>query len=178
MIPVKEMTSAADVYANIRRLRGVFYPSRQIAPTRVVMAPKEACLEQVSASTPDPHPGSEINSESVNTPAEVDAQPRRDILDLTSEGLDQIPEVFRPHTRAMRIVQAVAAAHGVKAEDILGQGRTYKIRDARFEAVAKVYVELPQWTLHKIGSFFGGRDHTTILHAVQKMKVWERTRAW
>jgi hypothetical protein len=78
--------------------------------------------------------------------------------------------------KAVAIVRAVAEKHSlegslVTAADIYGRSRSYWIRDARFEAIAAVALACDAWSLPTIGRFFGGRDHTTILHALRRMGV-------
>lgn len=68
-----------------------------------------------------------------------------------------------------RIIRAVSTAYGLSKEDILSRRRTKNIVLPRQIAM---YVA-KQTTLHslpEIGRRFGGRDHTTVLHAVRKIE--------
>ena len=59
-------------------------------------------------------------------------------------------------------------------EDIKGPTRYKAIAQLRQLLMGKVYLECPHLSLPQIGKAFGGRDHTTILHAVQKLGLWPR----
>lgn len=171
MIPVREFTTADEVIANIRRLRGVFYPSRPIAPTRVETPPKEAGLKQVSASTPQDAEGSADSSEAPVTSAEVERGP--EFLEQLEKwlALSATPALSN-HATARQLTRECAERHGFTYNDVIGGGRKKELVRARHEAMAAVYQALsPAWSLPKIGMFFGGRDHTTVLHALKKMKV-------
>lgn len=73
--------------------------------------------------------------------------------------------------RVRDIVERVGAEHGVPVADIVGRSLLRRLTHVRFEAMAAVRAEIvigdgppssPQ-----IGGWFGGRDHTSILHAVK-----------
>jgi chromosomal replication initiator protein len=50
--------------------------------------------------------------------------------------------------------------------------RMKKFVDARQEAMARIYRERPDISMVMIGKLLGGRDHTTVLSALKKLKVW------
>jgi chromosomal replication initiation ATPase DnaA len=56
---------------------------------------------------------------------------------------------------------------GITLEEMLGQRRMRKVARPRMIAMARCYEELQGVSLPKIGLAFGGRDHTTVLHAVR-----------
>jgi len=68
---------------------------------------------------------------------------------------------------ARRIAQAALVPHGMTWTDAMGPSRTLPFTHAR----ADVYKALRKhgWSLKKIG-LFCGRDHTTILNALQPKK--------
>lgn len=177
MIPVRDLTTAADVIANYKRTRDAFFPSRQPVVTRVPATAKPAVdklkLIAETRQTNELFPSEADSLEQPSTSPEVEER----IIALSAEGLDEIPEPFRPRVRAGRIVEYVAALHGVTSEDILGIKRHAKIKDARFAAIVVVKKALPHWGLSDLGNFFN-RDHTSIFNALKKMKAWERTRPW
>lgn len=70
---------------------------------------------------------------------------------------------------AMRIVKAVAKAVGGEPDDILGDCRHHRLVIARQYAMWRVRRELGV-PLQQIGHWFGGRDHTTALHAYTKVE--------
>jgi len=89
------------------------------------------------------------------------------------------PEMFgppRPPRRGWRpagaanihdIQVAVAAAWRLTAHDLRSERRTQDVVAPRHIAVMLCTV-LTAWSLPKIGRQFGGRDHTTMLHAREK----------
>ena len=64
-------------------------------------------------------------------------------------------------------VANIAKIHGITYYDIMSIRRTKKVVRARHEAMHYVKQHTP-WSLPQIGQFFGGMDHTTILHGVRK----------
>jgi len=68
------------------------------------------------------------------------------------------------------IKKITAEYFGIKAEDIDAKDRTKKIATARQIAMF-VSREMTNASLPKIGEGFGGRDHTTVLHAFSKIKA-------
>lgn len=69
------------------------------------------------------------------------------------------------------IIATAAEKHGVTVHDIKGQSRRKWIVAARFEAIAQAYQLRPDLSLARIGEAFGGRDHTTLISALRKMKL-------
>jgi chromosomal replication initiator protein len=67
-----------------------------------------------------------------------------------------------------RIQQIVAAAHGFRPSDLLGQSRTRSLAFARHLAIYLTR-ELTSLSIQEIGGHFGGRDHSTINYAIKKM---------
>lgn len=72
-----------------------------------------------------------------------------------------------------RIIAEVAERHGFTPEALTGQSRSARIVRARQEAMWLAYQE--RWpdgrrvySLPQIGAFFGGRDHTTVIHAIRR----------
>jgi chromosomal replication initiator protein len=66
------------------------------------------------------------------------------------------------------IADAVCAKLKVKLTDLQSKRRTKKVAQARHIAMY-VARQLTQHTLAEIGSHFGGKDHTTVLYAVEKI---------
>jgi hypothetical protein len=177
MIPVREFTNGADVLAHAAEIRRKFFPSRQIIPTQVPTTAKHAASDTHTGlgtrQNNDLFPAKGDSLEPVTTSGEVVGSPEfiQQLADWFA--LDATPALAN-HNTARRIVRECAERHGVTPNDVIG-GRKLKAHvAARHEAIAAVYVALwPTWTLPKIGAFFGGRDHTTIMHAAQKMGVWK-----
>jgi hypothetical protein len=69
----------------------------------------------------------------------------------------------------IRRIQIIVAAHfGMRASDIISERRTQDVVHPRHVAMFLAKV-LTQKSLPEIGRRFGGRDHTTALHAVRKI---------
>ena len=67
-----------------------------------------------------------------------------------------------------RIIDEVARTYGVTAEDIRGQRRSGQISTAR-QVAMYVVREITGMTQLKIGQEFGGRDHATVVYALQQV---------
>jgi chromosomal replication initiator protein len=67
------------------------------------------------------------------------------------------------------IQQAVAEYFNIEIEDLKAQRRT---RNITFPRQIAMYIirELTDYSLPKIGEEFGGRDHTTVIHAYEKIQ--------
>lgn len=84
--------------------------------------------------------------------------------------LTAIEEESRPDVGD--IVRAIALKHMISPAIIIGPRRDRAAVAARYEAMALAYQRRPDLSLSQIARYFGNRDHTTIIHAVQKMGVW------
>lgn len=67
------------------------------------------------------------------------------------------------------IVKRVAVAFSVDEAELLGASRLRGIRRAR-QVAMYLARELTKLSLPRIGTAFGGRDHTTVLHACRKVE--------
>jgi len=67
------------------------------------------------------------------------------------------------------IAQAVARWYGVRPEQLKAKGRAKEVVLPRQLAMYLIRERLSA-SLPEIGQFFGGRDHTTVLYAVQKVE--------
>jgi len=67
-----------------------------------------------------------------------------------------------------RIQQAVAESYGVPVEKMKARGRASQIAHAR-QVAMYLARELTHLSLAQVGEHFGGRDHTTVLHAHRKI---------
>ncbi|MBP5610232.1 MAG: chromosomal replication initiator protein DnaA, partial [Clostridia bacterium] len=59
---------------------------------------------------------------------------------------------------------------GIKQADICGKKKTKELVEPRQVAMYLVTSVLPEIPLATIGQFFGGRDHTTVIHARDKIQ--------
>ena len=81
---------------------------------------------------------------------------------------DLIPEGGEATITAAMIMSAVASYFDVSVDDLCGTSRTHLLVTARQMAMY-LCRELTDLSLPKIGQAFGGRDHTTVMHAVRKI---------
>jgi chromosomal replication initiator protein len=88
---------------------------------------------------------------------------------------DFIPESGADEITLEEIVAATAQYFGVNVEDILGQSRSRVLVNARQVAMYLCRL-LTQLSLPRIGAAFGGRDHTTVMHADRKIRSQLRER--
>jgi len=65
------------------------------------------------------------------------------------------------------IIKQVAGKHRVTVNDILSERRARNVVAARHEAMWRCKMETTN-SLPHIGRVFGGRDHSTVIHAVKK----------
>jgi chromosomal replication initiator protein len=93
---------------------------------------------------------------------------RRVDVDLAREVLKDIPETPSTRITIDLILSAVAEATGVSVTEIIGDKRSRPVVESRHLAMY-LSRELTDASLPKIGDRIGGRDHTTVLHAVEKI---------
>ena len=97
---------------------------------------------------------------------------QRQEVDLAlAEGVlkDLIPDGGETTITAAMIMSAVASYFAVSVEDLCGSSRTHVLVTARQMAMY-LCRELTDLSLPKIGQVFGGRDHTTVMHADRKIR--------
>ena len=70
-----------------------------------------------------------------------------------------------------KIVDVTCDYFGVKTQDVCGKKKTKELVEPRQLAMYLITVILPEIPLASIGQFFGGRDHTTVIHARDKMQA-------
>ena len=89
-------------------------------------------------------------------------------VDLAREVLKDIPETAATRVTIDLILSAVADSTGVSVTEIIGDKRSRPVVESRHLAMYLAR-ELTDSSLPKIGERFGNRDHTTVLHAVEKI---------
>jgi chromosomal replication initiator protein len=94
---------------------------------------------------------------------------------VCSLGLEEAQAMLRPHLRGgeKRVtvddIQKAAAEHfGLKQADLISERRNRAIARPR-QAAMWLAKQLTTRSLPDIGRRFGGRDHTTVLHAVRRI---------
>ena len=89
-------------------------------------------------------------------------------IDLAREALKDLLSAQRAQVSVESIQKTVADFYKIKVADMYSQRRPSNI--ARPRQIAMYFAkELTQKSLPEIGELFGGRDHTTVLHAVRKI---------
>jgi hypothetical protein len=96
-----------------------------------------------------------------------------DELAAALAGLDDAltAAILTPHP-CTRIINETCLEYGISREEMIGPGRTkhiVRIRQLAMWRCRQAGVSLP-----KIGRYFGGRDHTTVIHAVRKIEATMR----
>jgi chromosomal replication initiator protein len=89
-------------------------------------------------------------------------------VDLAREVLKDIPETASTRITIDLILSAVAEFTGVSVTEMTGDKRSRPVVESR-HLVMYLARELTDASLPKIGDRMGGRDHTTVLHAVDKI---------
>lgn len=65
---------------------------------------------------------------------------------------------------------AVAAAYGLRPDDLRGRGRAGLVCEARHLAFYLAVEHCPNASLRAIGLQFGGRDHSTVRHGIDRIR--------
>ncbi|MEV5363549.1 chromosomal replication initiator protein DnaA [Streptomyces cellulosae] len=86
------------------------------------------------------------------------------LKDLMPGGDDSAPEIT-----STAIMSATADYFGLTVEDLCGTSRGRALVTAR-QIAMYLCRELTDLSLPKIGALFGGRDHTTVMHADRKIR--------
>jgi chromosomal replication initiator protein len=82
---------------------------------------------------------------------------------------DLIPTDASPSINAATIMAQTAAYFSLTVEDLCGTSRSRVLVNAR-QIAMYLCRELTELSLPKIGQSFGGRDHTTVMHADRKIR--------
>jgi len=91
-------------------------------------------------------------------------------LSLAEEVLrDFIPDGSGPEITADQIMASTSDYFGVSLEDLRGHSRSRVLVNAR-QVAMYLCRELTDLSLPRIGQAFGGRDHTTVMHADRKIR--------
>jgi len=91
-------------------------------------------------------------------------------LDMATDVLQDLgPEHGQAPISTGRILAATAESFGVSIADLEGPSRRQPLARAR-QVAMYLCRELTDLSLPKIGSLFGGRDHTTVIHGINTVK--------
>jgi chromosomal replication initiator protein len=83
-----------------------------------------------------------------------------------------LPEIFQQRRGAPSmedIIEVVTGHFGVRLSDLQSKKRTNQIAYPR-QVAMYLARRITRHSLEEIGGFFGGRDHSTVLHAVRKIE--------
>jgi chromosomal replication initiator protein len=100
---------------------------------------------------------------------------------IAKANLDEVQAILRPHLRGGErrvtideIQKATAEHFALKQADLISERRNRAIARPR-QAAMWVAKQLTTRSLPDIGRRFGGRDHTTVLHAVRRIEELRQT---
>lgn len=82
-----------------------------------------------------------------------------------------------PEDPIVLIQKIVARVCGVSFQIFSSKLKPDKISQPRIIAMA-LCVERELWSTNTIGSYFGNREHTTVLHAAKKIKILHPNDPW
>src|SRR5262245_4325452 len=88
--------------------------------------------------------------------------------ELANEVLAQYVRPESEHHAPERILAAVSERFGVRPETLVGKRRTQAIAVPR-QVAMYLMRHLTELSLVEIGRFFGGRDHSTVIHACRQI---------
>ena len=91
------------------------------------------------------------------------------VLDQAKTILASIVSNKKRMTSPKKIAESVAQFYSISMEDLLKQSRKKEFVKPRQIAMFIIRKELDN-SFPSIGDFFGGRDHTTVMHAVEKIQ--------
>lgn len=97
---------------------------------------------------------------------------KKDItLDLVRSILskEEAPNITKMHVKPKDLIKTVAAHYKVTTAQLCGPKRSRPLVDFRHIAMYLMHVDLSV-PLVQVGMEFGGRDHTSIMHAVEKVE--------
>lgn len=88
-----------------------------------------------------------------------------------SDVTDSLKEVVEQNKKAEpdTILSCICKYYNIKKDDLIGKKKTKEIVEPRQIAMYLMTEILPDLPLVSIGEIFGGRDHTTVIHARDKI---------
>lgn len=97
-------------------------------------------------------------------------------VDLIKDSLKDLLALQDKQVSLDNIKRIVAEYYKIKVGDLMSKRRSRSIARPRQVAMA-LAKELTHYSLPEIGDAFGGRDHTTVIHACRKIKELRETNA-
>jgi chromosomal replication initiator protein len=95
-------------------------------------------------------------------------------LDLVKEALRDVLALQEKLVTVENIQKTVAEYYKIRIAELMSKRRSRSIARPRQVAMA-LAKELTNYSLPEIGDAFGGRDHTTVLHACKRVKALRET---
>ncbi|MGV0005881.1 MAG: chromosomal replication initiator protein DnaA [Candidatus Porifericomitaceae bacterium WSBS_2022_MAG_OTU9] len=90
-------------------------------------------------------------------------------LDFTKDAIKDLLQVVNRQVTMENIQKTVAGYFGIRVSDLVSKSRKRRVTRPRQIAMS-LAKDLMNMSLPEIGDSFGGRDHTTVIHAYQKVK--------
>lgn len=104
--------------------------------------------------------------------ADVEKQPIA--LDLAKDALGVAIAATKPRTNPQAIIDTVVEFFGIPVSLLLSRKRTRSVALPRHVGMYLAR-KLTMHSLEEIGGYFGGRDHTTVMHAVRTIENQRKT---
>jgi chromosomal replication initiation ATPase DnaA len=103
-------------------------------------------------------------------PSQPEVEPSPELIAALQQRIAELEDVVGVDRsdgpfKAQKLAMAVAKKHGLKYSDLKSPRRQNHLVRARQEAMWLIRKECPGLSLPAIGRLFGGKDHTTVLHA-------------
>ena len=95
-------------------------------------------------------------------------------IDLIKDSLKDLLAIQARHVSVENIQKTTAEYYNIKMSDILSKRRSRSVARPRQMAMF-LAKELTNYSLPEIGESFGGRDHTTVIHACKKINELRAT---
>lgn len=92
----------------------------------------------------------------------------RATMEEVAEALKDVPNTTKQDITTDRILEQVCKYFSIRKEDLVGKKKNKEIVEPRQIAMYLI-CELLDLPLTSIGQVFGGRDHTTVIHAREKI---------
>lgn len=107
------------------------------------------------------------------------AAEKKALADVLAKYRCVVDIIASPKDRIAAIIEGVAKRHRFTVQDLIGKCNRQSVAAARQEAMASVALQTPL-SLPAIGKHFGGRNHTTILHAIccEAVRLNKTIRGW
>jgi len=109
----------------------------------------------------------ELEGALVTVQGHASLQSRPLTVELAREALgDRAPGPAGPQVSLQQIIDAVTAFYNVKLSDLQSKRRHKSITEPR-QVCMWLARKRTRFSLQEIGGYFGGRDHTTVMHSIK-----------